>query len=114
MGGENQAVLDALLKKWDSAFAKLNPNSETPCDFQDYYRAMVDEFANKCKSHTKMVERQNLTVNDVNTQRQQTIGTSSDEELTNLIKFHQAYNASSRYVSVVSQMLEHIIERLGA
>ena len=114
MGGENQAVLDALLQKWDSAFAKLNPNTETPCDFQDYYRAMVDEFANKCKSNTKMVERQNLTVNDVDVQRQQTIGTSSDEELTNLIKFQQAYNASSRYVTVVSEMLEHIIERLGS
>ncbi|MBQ3513294.1 MAG: flagellar hook-associated protein FlgK [Lachnospiraceae bacterium] len=114
MGGENQKVLDELLSKWDSAFATLNPNSDTPCDFQDYYKAMVDEFANKCKSHTKMVERQSLTVNDVDTQRQQTIGTSSDEELTNLIKFQQAYNASSRYVTVVSEMLEHIIERLGA
>lgn len=114
MGGENQRVLDELLSKWDSTFATLNPNSETPCDFQDYYKAMVDEFANKCESHNKMVERQSLTVNDVDTQRQQTVGTSSDEELTNLIKFQQAYNASSRYVTVVSEMLEHIIERLGA
>ena len=114
MQGENHAVLDAILQKWDSAFAKLNPNSENPCDFQDYYRAMVDEFANKCQSFEKMVQRQNLTVNDVDAQRQQTIGTSSDEELTNMIKFQQAYNASSRYVTVVSEMLEHIIERLGA
>lgn len=114
MGGENQKILDSLLDKWDTAFAKLNPNSLTPCDFQDYYRAMVDEFANKCQSYSKMVERQNLTVNDVDAQRQQTVGTSSDEELTNMIKFQQAYNASSRYVSVVSEMLEHIIERLGA
>jgi flagellar hook-associated protein 1 FlgK len=40
-------------------------------------------------------------------------GVSSDEELTYLIKFQQAYNASARYINVIDEMLEHVIERLG-
>ena len=40
-------------------------------------------------------------------------GVSSDEELTNLIKFQHAYNASARYINVIDQMLQHVIERLG-
>jgi flagellar hook-associated protein 1 FlgK len=39
-------------------------------------------------------------------------GVSSDEELTNLIRFQHAYNASSRYINVINEMLETIIERL--
>ena len=45
--------------------------------------------------------------------RQQVIGVSSDEELTNMIKFQNAYNASSRYFNVINEMLAHVIERLG-
>ena len=39
---------------------------------------------------------------------------SSDEELSNMVRFQNAYNASSRYINVISEMLEHIITTLGA
>ena len=38
---------------------------------------------------------------------------SSDEELEKMIKFQQAYNAASRYINVVSDMLESLIVSLG-
>ena len=37
-----------------------------------------------------------------------------EEELTNMIRFQSAYNASSRYVTTVADMLEYLIEKLGA
>ena len=45
--------------------------------------------------------------------REQVIGVSTDEELSNMIKFQNAYNASSRYINVISEMLEHILSTLG-
>ena len=45
--------------------------------------------------------------------REQDIGVSTDEELSNMIKFQNAYNASSRYINVISEMLEHILSTLG-
>ena len=48
-----------------------------------------------------------------NLRSQQVIGVSSDEELTNMIKFQNAYNASSRFINVVDEMIETIINRLG-
>lgn len=39
---------------------------------------------------------------------------ASDEELEKMIKYQQAYNASSRYVNVISEMLEHIVTALGS
>ena len=38
---------------------------------------------------------------------------SMDEELSNMIKFQHAYNASSRYINTVSEMIEHLINTLG-
>ena len=45
--------------------------------------------------------------------RQQVIGVSSDEELTNMIKYQNAYNASSRFINVISEMIETIIRQMG-
>ena len=45
--------------------------------------------------------------------RQQVIGVSSDEELTNMIKFQNAYNASSRFINVINEMIETLIYQMG-
>ncbi len=45
-------------------------------------------------------------------ERQRIMGVSSDEELSDLIKFQQCFNASSRYITVVDEMIEHLITHL--
>jgi flagellar hook-associated protein 1 FlgK len=49
------------------------------------------------------------TSQTIDNNRQAVIGVSSDEELTNMIKYQQAYNASSRYINVLSEMIEHLL-----
>ena len=49
----------------------------------------------------------------VDNQRQNVIGVSSDEELTYMIKYQNAYNASSRFINVINEMIEHLITQLG-
>lgn len=58
-------------------------------------------------------ENQVNTVEATQSAREQVVGVSTDEELSNMIKFQNAYNASSRYINVISEMLEHIISTLG-
>ena len=31
-----------------------------------------------------------------------------------MIKFQQAFNAASRYITVIDEMLEHVVTRLGS
>ncbi|MBD5460943.1 MAG: hypothetical protein HDR26_08405, partial [Lachnospiraceae bacterium] len=45
--------------------------------------------------------------------REQVIGVSTDEELSNMIKFQNAFNASSRYINVIDEMLEHVLNALA-
>ncbi len=112
-GGEYQEITNELLQLWQSDFATLNPNTLINNTFTEYYATMIEDFANKGYTYNKIANTQNNTVNEINAQRQQVVGVSSDEELSNLIKFQHAYNASSRYITVVSEMLETIINKLG-
>ena len=105
---------EALIVVWQASFAPLSPNTLTVNNFNGYYTAFISEIANRGEQLNTISKNQASMVNSIDSQRQQTIGVSSDEELTNLIKFQHAYNASARYISVISDMLEHVITRLGS
>ena len=65
-------------------------------------------------TYKAMMETQQQSVLDIENTRQQVVGVSSDEELSNMIRFQHAYNAASRYISTVSEMIEHLVTTLGA
>lgn len=113
-GEEFQDVANELLELWKKDFATLDPNTFVTNNFDNYYASMVGDYANKGYTYKGIADKQAGLVNEVNNQRQEVVGVFSDEELTNLIKYQHAYNASSRYITVVSEMIEHIIERLGS
>jgi len=92
----------------------LNPSDTTPCTFNDFYTKLVGELGNNGTVFRSTGETLDNTVESIEYQRQQIIGVSSDEELSNMIQYQSAYNAASRYINVVSQMIEHIITTLGA
>lgn len=98
---------------WDKELLVLNPNDTKPCSFKDYYGAMAGEMATIANVYGATASSLEGTVSAVNNQRQQVIGVSSDEELTYMIKFQNAYNASSRFINVVDEMIEHLITKLG-
>jgi flagellar hook-associated protein 1 FlgK len=53
-----------------------------------------------------------MTKDQTDNARTEVLGVSSDEELTNMIKFQNAYNASSRYMNVVSEMIDYLLQSL--
>ena len=106
-----------LAEKLASAFTKedycLNPNVQKKTCFVDYYSDLVAQVANSGAVFKSIYESQEVTVESTYSAREQIVGVSSDEELSNMIKFQNAYNASSRYINVISEMLEHVINTLG-
>ncbi|MCQ2549681.1 MAG: flagellar hook-associated protein FlgK [Lachnospiraceae bacterium] len=91
----------------------LNPNVKKKTNFVDYYGDLVAQVANSGSVFKSIVANQEATVNATFSSREQVIGVSSDEELTNMVKFQNAYNASSRYINVVNEMLAHLLNTLG-
>lgn len=112
-GSEDQATADALKAAFTEEIYTLNPNVKKKTTFIDYYTDLVSQVGNSGYIFRSIYENQQNTVESTESARQQVVGVSSDEELSNMIKFQNAYNASSRYINVISEMLEHIINTLG-
>jgi flagellar hook-associated protein 1 FlgK len=103
---------EKLLSEWQKPFSTLSPNTLTENNFSDYYTSFMSEIANRGEQLNTISTNQASMVESIDSQRMEVTGVSSDEELTNLIKYQHAYNASARYVNVVSEMLEHIVTNL--
>lgn len=108
------AMAKRLETVWSEDRLRLTPDDPDACTFKEYYERMLGGLADTGSVYNSLSENLNSSINSIENQRQQVIGVSSDEELTNMIKYQSAYNAASRYINVISEMLEHIIMRLGA
>lgn len=112
-GSEDKATAEALKAAFTEESYTLNPNVQKKTTFVDYYTDLVSQVSNSGYVFRSIYENQVSTVESTQSVREQVIGVSTDEELSNMIKFQNAYNASSRYINVISEMLEHIISTLG-
>lgn len=112
-GGEDFAKANELLNLFDAKLISLNPEHYAKSDFNSFYNNYIGEFATMGNVLDHYVSNQQTMVTGYDDQRKQTEGVSSDEELEKMIKYQQSYNAASRYVNVVSQMLEHLVTSLG-
>ena len=106
-------VCTKLMSEWQKPFSTLTPNEYKAHNFNEYYTEMIGALATRGEKFRNIYQGQETLVNSVDTQRLSVTAVSSDEELTNMIRFQQAYNASARYINVVSQMLEHLLNALG-
>ena len=104
---------ERLLKKWDEAKVCLDPNNTTLKNIDDYYSTMVGLVGNDGYMYKAISESQGDVVSSLNEKRESKQGVTSEEELTNLIKFQNAYNASSRYITTISDMIDTLINRVG-
>lgn len=91
----------------------LNPYVKKMSNFVDYYGDLVSQVANTGSVYISILTNQQETVDTTFAAREEIIGVSQDEELTNMVKYQNAFNASSRYINVIDEMLEHIINTLG-
>ncbi len=113
-GSEDNETIEKLKEAFTTSDYTINPNVATKTDFTSYYNMLVSQVANSGDVYKGIQSNQQLTVNAVSEAREQIVGVSSDEELEFMIKFQNAFNASSRYVNVVSEMIEHLVTSLGS
>ena len=97
---------------WEKIDYQINPADDTKCSIMDFYTKYVGELANAGSIYTTTAESLDGTAASIESSRQGVIGVSSDDELTNMIKYQNAYNASSRYINVVSTMIDYLLNSL--
>lgn len=112
-GEEDLKMGEAMLQAWADPYDNIDPNNMTPLNYNSFYNEIVYELGNMGELYGSISQYQEVLSGSIDDARTEVAGVASEEELTNMIKFQAAYNASSRYINVVSEMLAHIIEKLG-
>ena len=81
--------------------------------FDDYFANSVTNVGLKGEQAETNYLSQNTIMNDLRNLRDSISGVNIDEELADIIKFQHGYNAAAKFVSVVDEMIDTVINRLG-
>ena len=112
-GSEDVDTMNKLKQVFTDEKYTLNPNVLKSVSILGYYDDLVSQIANSSYVYNAIHANQETTVEAALSARDQITAVSSDEELSNMIKFQSAYNASSRFINVVDEMLEHLLTSLA-
>ncbi len=82
-------------------------------DFNTFYEAFIANLGSQGQRAQTMLKNQNTLLNQIDNQRQSVMGVNIDEEMMDIIKFQQAFNAISRYITTIDEMLDKIINGMG-
>ncbi len=116
LGATGEYDYDLFHRMFESLQVKditLDPNALAQYGVEDYYQVMVNSLGTQGDVWGGILNHQISEVESVEDKRQQVSGVATEEEMTFMLMYQHAYNASSRYITVIDQMLEHLIERLG-
>jgi flagellar hook-associated protein 1 len=78
-----------------------------------YYQGLIGDMGVKTQEAERLAGNSEMLLLYADNKRQQVSGVSLDEEMINMIKFQHAYNAASRNITVVDEMLDKIINGMG-
>ena len=104
--GDNSLVL--ALAELDSSGA-TNLGNVT---FSEFYRSTVSELAQKVSTIESRLEDEGIVLELLKEQQDSVSGVSIDEEMTDMMKFQRAFEATSRHIRAIDEMLDVIINRL--
>lgn len=110
--GDN-SVVEEMLAAWEAPFQSIEPGLSEQLNFNEYYERFVSEVGNNGYAINNTLDNQTMMIQQIDNQRSQLTGVSSDEELGNMIKFQHAYTAAAKVVNVVDEMIEQIVMNTG-
>ncbi len=82
-------------------------------NIDNYYNAIVSWVGTKGQEASGYVETQETVVQQIENQKEAISGVSLDEELSNMIMYQQAYNASAKVINVIDEMISTVINSMG-
>lgn len=101
--GDNRAALDMA----GIRTAKLLEGGSQ--SIPEYYQALIARLGISTRTNSERLSVEQNFVNQFEARRQEVSGVSLDEEVTNLIQFQRAFEASARVITIADRMLETLL-----
>lgn len=109
-GDGTNALAIAQLRR---AVVDFNRDNVGDATFDDYYKNFIARLGVAAHEAQRMVENQNVLVEQLNKRKEAISGVSLDEEMVNLIQYQYAYQAAAQVINVVDEMLDTLINRMA-
>jgi flagellar hook-associated protein 1 len=77
------------------------------------YSQLVTQLGSDVRDATQTTDNATILAGSLDDKRQSVSGVSLDEEMSNLVKFQRGYQASSRALSAMDEMIDQLINRTG-
>lgn len=81
--------------------------------FADYLHQIASSLGEETSNAYKSEESFSAIETSLENRRDEVSGVSTDEELVNLVRFQQAYQASAKYISIVDGLVERLLSSFG-
>ncbi len=120
--GLNNITASATADKGDNTIARKIANlrdtdimtdSTGKVTIDEFYRSIILDMGNRGSEADKITDSQITMVKTADAQRNAISGVSMDEEMSNMMKYKFAYDASARVLNIIDSMMESIISSLG-
>jgi len=115
--GDNSIVKDFLsafgaTQVWNEAGNEVTAPYQKTSTMTDFFSELVTDLGTQSSLYTSKVSEKNISVTNIENERQAMSGVSTDEEFSNMLKYQYAYNASARMITMLDGMLDTIINRM--
>ena len=81
--------------------------------FADYLHQIASSLGEEASNAYKSEESYDVIETSLENRRDEISGVSVDEELVNLVRYQQAYQASAKYISIVNGLMDRLLSTLG-
>ena len=105
-------ILD-VMQKWENGVEGLEDEFGNPYSVNNYYRSVVDGVAVEVSQSSSYYDEHNGLLEAVDNKRQTLSGVSLDEELSYMLKYQYAYQASSKFINIIDSMVDKVVNSMG-
>jgi flagellar hook-associated protein 1 FlgK len=105
--GNNEVALELIQRMKNGIIEGLDNSIE------GFYKNFLGLVASEANASNSMRTSQEILLHGIHTQRTAISSVSEDEEMTNMIRFQHAYNAASRAITTIDEMLDKLINGTG-
>ena len=123
-GPDDNRLVGQLLEQWNSATITMDQIGTVGDAFiqfpgwygfsvNGFYRNFIDNMATGTSTAMGFLATSNEEMNFLDNRRMQISGVSLEEEMSNMIRFQHAYNASARMINMLDSMMDRIINQTG-
>ncbi|RIW39064.1 flagellar hook-associated protein FlgK [Bacillus salacetis] len=109
--GDSSVVLE--LADLINKSLEYKEGSSEEANFRNYYEGVIGNMAVISQESVRLTSNSDVLRQAVDERRMSVSGVSLDEEMTNMIKFQHAYNASARMITLQDEMLDKIVNGMG-